>query len=317
MILPGVEDRAIVVFHVWPSLAHRTRMIVAFALIAVGLALQLGTIGLAPGIVAIALGNLLLLVRGYDNRVDIGAYDPATEWERVDITRLEGLRELHGKIRRWDVSALDVSNVLGAVLFVLSAALLGVIAWLTSGLPRILVIDAMVLLLPHWLTGMRSVLVLPKLMVKVAMIRDLLVGFERDLAGDRVHTLMLLKGSGTRIPQDVKFKVDLEDRHEDLLGVYGQVVINEVQGRSYPYFYVVVVARKGLGLQDAYLGYTPPKGITTEVEEQDQVEVLIVRQTTTKKSGYHTDVHKATRILEAGLALARRHATKSAAGPPR
>jgi hypothetical protein len=309
MILPAAEDRAIVVFLVWPSLAPRTRMIASFALIVLGLALQLATGRLLPGIVALVLGNLLLLVRGYDNRVDFGAYDPATEWERVDAKRLEDLRELHRRVRQWDFSLLDVSNVLGAVIFVLVTLGLGAIAWFTRGMARILVIDAMVLLLPHWLTGLRSVLVLPKLMVKVDMIHELLASFRTDLADDRVHTLMLLKGSDTRIPEDVKFKVDPKNHHEDLLGVYGQVVINEVQGKSYPYFYVVVVARKGLGLADACASYVPPDEITTEVEEQDRVEVLVVRQTTTKKSGYHTDLAKAIRILDVGLGLARKHAT--------
>jgi len=312
MILPAAEDRAIVVFHVWPSLAHRARLLASFALIAFGLALQLATTRPLPGIVALALGNLLLLVRGYDNRVDIGAYDATTEWERVDSRRLKDLRGLHNRIRQWDVSSLDVSNLLGGLVFIITAALLGVIAWLTSGATRILVIDAMVLLLPHWWTGMRSVLVLPKLMVKVDMIQSLLERFAHDLANDRVHTLMLLKGGETQIPQDVKFKVDLADRHEDLLGVYGQVVINEVQGHSYPYFYVVVVTRKGFGLGQACLGYDPGNGILIEVEVQGQVEVLVIRQTTTKTSGYHTDLAKAMRILQVGLQVARTYATKTA-----
>ncbi|MCP3983500.1 MAG: hypothetical protein GY723_03880 [bacterium] len=314
MILPADDDRAIVVFHVWPSLPHQKRLMLSFGLIAVGLAIQLATVELFPGIVPIALGSLLLLVRGYNNLVDRGAFDPETEWEPVDSKRLADLRGLHRKIRQWDVSALDISNVLGAVVFVLTAGALGAIAWFTRGPTQILVIDAMILLLPHWLTGMRGVLVLPRLMVKVDTIHDLLARSERQLAGDRVQVLMQLKGRETQIPEDVKFKVELADRHEDLLGIYGQVVINEVQGRSYPYFYVVVVTRKGFGLRNVGARYPAPEGITIETELQDEVEVLVIRQTTTKKSGYHTDQEQAERIFDVGLSLAREHATKSALG---
>ena len=37
MILPQLQDRAVVVFHVWPSQAYGTRLAVSFALMAAGL----------------------------------------------------------------------------------------------------------------------------------------------------------------------------------------------------------------------------------------------------------------------------------------
>jgi hypothetical protein len=98
--------------------------------------------------------------------------------------------------------------------------------------------------------------------------------------------------------------VDIKDRHPDFLGLYGQVVLNEVQGRSYPYFYAVLVARRGFGLQQARDGHRAPPGVTIELNEQDKVEVLVIRQTTTKKSGYHTEPADAAKILDFAVAVA-------------
>ena len=94
------------------------------------------------------------------------------------------------------------------------------------------------------------------------------------------------------------------------MGLYGQVVTNDVNGTSYPYFYVVLVARKGFGLQPVFQAYRPPKKMTKEFKVEDDVEVFVIRQTTSKTSGYHTKNKKMTAILKAGIALADQVAIK-------
>jgi hypothetical protein len=303
-LLPRAEDRGIVVFHVLPSMEYGKRMAAAFGLMAVGFAIQLVMTAVLPGVLLIAAGNLLLLVRGYDNRVDFGAFDPTAEWERVEVERLDDLAELHGRMKKWDLSLLDVTNPSGAALFLVVGGMTTALAIFSWGVLRILVIDAMVLLLPHWLTGVRSILVRPKLMVRVEAMRVILRRSAQVLADHKVNLLMLLSGSATKIPDDVKFKVDIKDRHADFLGLYGQVVLNEVQGRSYPYFYAVLVARRGFGLARAKSGHRAPPDVTIELNEQDKVEVLVIRQTTTKTSGYHTEPNDAVKILHFAVEVA-------------
>jgi len=307
-ILPRTEDRAVVVFHLLPSLEYGTRVAVAFGLMAAGFAVQLVMMAVLPGVLLIAAGNLLLLVRGYDNRVDFATFDPTAEWERVEVERLDDLIALHRQMRRWDVSALDVTNLLGAALFVLIALTTTAAAIFTRGPLQILVINAMVLLLPHWLTGGRSILVQPKLMVRVNTMREVLRQSAAELADHEVNLLMLFSGSTTKIPDDVKVKIDIKNRHPDFLGLYGQVVLNEVQGRSYPYFYAVLVARRGYGLAEAKDAYRPPSDVTTELNVQDKVEVFVIRQTTTKTSGYHTELEDAVRILHDAVDVAEKAA---------
>jgi hypothetical protein len=86
------------------------------------------------------------------------------------------------------------------------------------------------------------------------------------------------------------------------------VVLNEVQGSSFPYFYVVLVARRDSGLRSLYDDFSAPAEIISEFKYQDDVEVLVVRQKTTKTSGYHTKTPAALRIFTEGLNLAEKFA---------
>jgi len=313
MILPERQDRGVVVFLVLPSLAYERRMVLSFGAIAVGFALQFLTGGLLPGVLLLAAGNLLLLVKGYDNRVDFGAFEPDTHWERVERARLIQIRALDAKIRKWDLTAIDASNPLGFIVFLLVVGVLALPAVTGTGRVRMLAIDALVLLVPHWLTGIRSALRTPGLLIRIDTIEAVLSDAARRLQRHRVTLLMLLKGREAKLPEDVKFKVDIEGQHPDFLGLYGQVVLNEVQGTSYPYFYVVLVAREGFGLEDAFQRFRPEDNVTKEFKREGKVEVMVIRQHTTKKSGYHTKAEMSSRLFSVGLGVAEQVAAKAAA----
>ncbi len=313
MILPDKQDRGVVVFLVWPSLSYGTRMAVCFVLVVAGFVLEFLTRELFPGVVAIAVGNLLLLVKGYDNRIDFGAFDPEAHWERVEREKLHELKALDAKIKRWDRTGLEVTNPLGLFAFIIVAGGIAAVIVTGSGITRMLGIDAAILFIPHWMTGIRSALRTPGLLIRIEAIESVLERAAHRLAKHRVTLLMLLTGSEAKLPEDVKFKVDIEGQHPDFLGLYGQVVLNDVQGTSYPYFYVVLVAKDGFGLRDAFKRYRPDSDITKEFKQEDKVEVLVIRQYTTEKSGYHTKPLAASSIFYAGLNVAEEVAREVAA----
>ncbi|MHC5212098.1 MAG: hypothetical protein ACYTG2_15370 [Planctomycetota bacterium] len=303
MMLPRVEDRGVVVFKVWQGVGYERRLAIAFVLIVAGLGLQIATGGFLAGLLPLLLGNVMLLVAGYDNRVDATGWDAGANWERVEPDKLDELIALDRRIRSWDRSALDVTSTSGAMLFLVVGGGLVALAVLTGGAGRVLALDALVLLLPHWVTGVRRILVRPKLITRVQALRDALEDCRERLADRSVHLLMLLGSGETRIPSDVKFKVDAPALGTDFLGLYGQVVINEVQGASYPYFYVVLVAKQGFGLEAAAAAYDPPPKLTCELKPEGAVEVLVLRQTTSKTGGYHTKPSAAARLLGEGLGV--------------
>jgi hypothetical protein len=218
-------------------------------------------------------------------------------------------------MKRWDRSLLDISNGLGFFSLAVISALIGIIffrgAMTFDDTLTILSYDAALLLLPHWITGIRSTLTKPNLMLKISGFKTLLKEANRPwLAGYDVGYYMLLAGEESKIPDDVKIRVNIKNQHKDFLGLYGQIVTNEVNGTAYPYFYVVLVAKKGFGLAEVFQTYMPPKKITKEFKVEDDVEVLVIRQTTTKTSGYHTKNKKMISILKSGVALAEQVAVK-------
>jgi hypothetical protein len=307
-------DCGIVVFPIWQSLSYDKRLFLGFGLILIGFVVQGLTKSFVPGAPFILAGNLLIIVKGYNNKIDLGRYDPGAQWENVEIDTLDKLITLDRKIRDWDFSPLDITNISGAALFLLVMTPLGWLAYTSRGLVQALFLDTILLLLPHWLTGIRSILVLPRLLVKVNTLRDLLQDPAVRSLGENhtIDLMVLLKGQKTKVPDDVKIRLRFLGQHKNFLGLYGQVVINEVQGTSYPYFYVVLVARKGYGLREVSPHCVSSGNLMTKFKLQDEAEVLVIRQRTTKTSGYHTEPVAVKDIFQEGFRVAQKVAVNHA-----
>ncbi len=323
------SGRGIVIFHLWQSLSYGPRLLLSFSLIAAGFLLQLasgfsdyGALLIVAGAVLLFSGNLFLLVKGYDNRVEQGRLDPAASWEPVGIEKLRRLVALDRQMGKWDTSYMDITNKRGFWAFVVLAGALGAGILFMPGVVRLLALDAALLLLPHWFTGTRRLLRLPKLMVKAEAILGVLETVQPEIEDWDLDVLMELKGKDVQLPQDIKFRLmpKKEEGGEegaeaapvgrsgagDFLGFYGQCSTNDVQGTSYPYFYTVLVARKGYGLKQLFESYKKPRGINADFDTEDEVETFVIRQSTGKKQGYHTNPVDAVTVFQAGLEVARK-----------
>ncbi|WP_045222524.1 hypothetical protein [Desulfonatronum thioautotrophicum] len=308
----SLEERGIVVFHLWPFMAYGRRLALSFALIIAGLVIQALTGSFVTGVLPLLAGSVLLCVQGYHNRVESGRFSPDSDWESVDIQRLHELQELDRKMLRWNRSAMDVTNTLGLITLGVIAAptAYAIVHYLEYGFApfppevRLLLFNALILLGPHWITGTRRILRLPKMMVKVEALEAIISSARQEINEDQVTVMMLLRGEA-KIPEDVKLRIQIPDAPETFLGMYVQVVTNDVKGTSYPYAYVVLVARPGFGLETSTRDITLPMGVIKEFKVENNVEVLVIRQHTTKTSGYHTKATDAARIFSAGLAMAK------------
>ena len=327
------EEQHIVAFKLLKSLPYRGRILICIAMLVTGFMFQLFFMQFfIVGCIFLFIGNLFLLVDGYDNRVKFGSFDPGSKWDRVEKEKLTELIEMQKSINKWDTSTTDCSNGLGCFLMILMLAACGGIIYIGHAMLLkplfILGIDAVILLLPQWVTGLRraSVVIDTGLSRKIEVIQRVIADCSNELKEHEIEYYMLLSGKdNTRIPKDIKFKVDLKGHHPDFLGLYGQVVMNNVQGNLYPYFYTVLVAKEGYGLQIVkgnVVGFKKVKGggflsrlinsasLTKSLKHQKDVEVLVIRQTTTKKSGYFTDKQAAGNILLTGLKSAEVNAYK-------
>jgi hypothetical protein len=135
---------------------------------------------------------------------------------------------------------------------------------------------------------------------------------EPQLQAHKIEYFLLLKGKDTQVPTDVKFKVNIANQHKDFLGYYGQVTLNYIQSTAYPYFYVVMVARKDFGLQEIYNSYRHSGKIVKEFKKQKDVEVLVIRQNTkVGAKGYYTNKNQVQYIFLEGLKLVEKAAIKN------
>lgn len=306
MNTPQTNQQDLVVFHILPRLGVRWHLALAAILIAAGITVQALLLDELIGALLLLAGTLFLTAKGYDSRIKLVEYDPTTTWEPAGSDTLLRVRDLAKRARRWDRSALDVSNWLGCA--TLGLAVLTLLVFVGGSFPEalaeILLLDAAVLILPHWLTGIRRGQGKPEIVVKA---RALLPVYESLISTWPEHDITIhlcMKGlPEKRIPTDVKIRVERKTPAEGSLGATIQCVLNHVQGTPYPYIYAVMVAKPGLKLRGIYGEYGPPSGIIKEWSEKGNVEVAIIRQHTTRTSGYHTREKTAITIAQEAVAM--------------
>ncbi len=308
-LLLSKEEQGVVIFHVWKSLTYQVRLLLSIFLIIVGFALQYFSLSAMPGIFFVFAGNLLLLVKGYDNRIKLATFKPESEWVKTDKEQLENIIEINKKARKWDISAFDITSGRGVLFFILSIIILIMIlaanVFSNDRLSLVLVANIAVLLYPHWFTGVKRITTTPMLVNKIQLFQNVLKSFEQSLAGDKIDYLIYVRGTEQKYPSDTKIKLVFKNQPEKFLGMYAQVSLNNVQGKQYPYFYVVLVAKEGFGLGSYFNSISTSHNVIKEQSKQNGVEIIVIRQYTTKTSGYHTNNQAIYNIMSDGIKAAR------------
>lgn len=343
MLLPDLRRRGEIHFRFFKSLPYTPRLVAIMALLSAGFSAQVllfdalsgAWFFLGPALLLAA--SLLGMVRGYTNQP--GRSAPKREWRAGDKAQLQMILDIARKSIDWDRSAIDITCTAGCFTLVVAAAVVGAVAvalsvlgYATVGMT--LVVDAIVLLLPQWVTGVRRILTNAPLTIKVQNLLHIYAhweAFKRETEQMSAQ-LEMAKGPAGEMPTDAKLILQIPSLGDQFLGIQTQVVLNNVQGTDYPYLYCVLVARSGLqmprklastrtdtnaarprqGLLAELFSFKKPNGITVETKREDDMDILVVRQATTQDSGYHTDSAAAVRIFDCALDLARR----LAADPP-
>ena len=307
---PSPEQRDLVRFYLAKNLSYNLRVNLMLILLVVGFGLQILFMNAAYGAFFVLAGVLLVLVKGYDSRVRVKGFSLDPNWKIVSIDKIREIEQLRKQSRKWDSDALDISNTLG----IFSLILIGGLALLASVLlgslandkrvTIILATDIVIFMVPLWFSGMRFILKQPNLAIRVKVILDLYEVFETiKLEGEEFRpALMLTKGDkGESVPIDARFSIKFPSSPEGFYGLQAQINLNVVQGASYPYFYCVLAAKPGFGLSRYKEKIKLDGKIICEYQEDSKAEVLVIRQYTTRKSGYHTKDRQCTQILMAAL----------------
>lgn len=317
MHVPGLlppEKQNDIRFYLFKSLRYSTRMKLYYIFIAAGFIIQIIMMAALPGAVLLLMASLLNLVRGYNSKVELNSFHADSSWTPVDIEKLAEVEAFNSKLSKWDEDALDISNVKGFLVFLL--ALLGLIV-VSAALPGvssgssarvIFVLDAIILVLPVWFNGLKKIHKQDLLCMKTGIVRTLEEFFRTiRIDGENfIPAFMLVRDrTGKSIPTDCRFMVSYDNMPGGFYGIQAQINMNTVEGTNYPYFYCVIAAEKGFGLA-GYVNAVPiPNSIVVNYEEDGSAEVIVIRQHTTKTSGYHTKINSCKSILERSMQLAR------------
>ena len=318
MLTSAADRKQEIVFHVLRNLPYPVRILISGSLLLSGVMVQAYGVPWA-GVVAIFAGVLLLTTRGYKNVARPVAGN--TEWSSVRPEDVQRIIDIDSKQRRWDVDAVDISNGLGFLTFVVLAAGLGWWSYrmggLNTGFGQIIAFDSAAALLPFWVTGMRSVLKNDALVIKTSLMLHLYESFRAQAQPEEQFQFQMQTApveSGGKMPRDVKAMIRFPKAPEGFHGLQVQIAINSVQGSDYPYAYCVLVAKPGFGLADKLSKVNVSPGpavkvdgtlIVIESEVNAEAEVMVFRQETAG-TGYKTSPKQAQGILNFTLDAARK-----------
>lgn len=310
---PSPEDQDIIKFYIFKNLSYIARMLVYLCSIAVGFLLQIITINVLPGAILLIFASLLILVKGYSTKPIPASQQYEGEWTKTNMEKVHQINQIKRNINKWDKDALDISNGLGCVTFimvfiVISFICVGIAAEVSDSVAGIFIVDSIILIASIWFNGMRTKGHQQILYIKTDIVVELEKYFEKikNPGENYVPSMILAKDKeGKEFPTDCRFNIVFDNASADFYGIQAQININDVSGAKYPYFYCVITAKEGFGLGQYTSRLAIPKGITVQFSKDEGAEVIVIRQSTTKNSGYHTNIYACNDILKFSLSLAR------------
>lgn len=164
------------------------------------------------------------------------------------------------------------------------------------------VVNAVILFLGLGLSGRRSAWMPHALDIKTRIVKRMIESplIKDDPAMQAVPYLEMGETVDGSFPNDTRLLLKFTGAPQEFIGLQGQISINSVKSRNYPYFYVVVIARPDFNLFGKYKRQTLDK-IVVERKKTGEVDVIVIRQKTTKTSGYHTNEATQDYILKTGI----------------
>ena len=311
---PDPKSRDSIRFHFGKNLTYRQRMTLAFSCLLFGLALQILMLNVLWGVPFLICTTAVLLTKGYDSRIRKKSFRPDALWTKVNMPKINEIKMLEQRNIDWDQDFLDITNVRGCFGFMVLGAVIGGMAFGVNFISQdlrlsiIILVDSAILILPFWVTGVKFITTNSNLQVKIKVILEMARFFNGVQQGDETfqpEVLLYRKKKNETIPDDARFSVSTGKKADGFYGLQGNIHINLVQGSSYPYMYCVLAAQPGFGLKRFIPKIRQTEKIIVEYQEDEKAEVIVIRQFTSKTSGYNTPMPVCEEILKRALDAAR------------
>lgn len=304
-------------FFFFPQMPLGWRVSVIAALVALGIALQLKTFLI--GFIVLFAGLLLTIIRRIDNTPD-ELKSLADEWVSATPEDIKKISERMREFKRWGRGVLNFKSCLGFLFFFFFVGILLLVTWWAANyvggyIARIVIIDGIVILIFVFFTGNPKIYVLPNLSLKIPIFQSIMEHLQK-LAEGNIEIIPMLKIAKKTeeniIPTDIRLMVKFNNAPKDFIGLQVQAGINKIGAASYPYVYAVLIGKKGFGFTQRLEGKAVremvakmKKKFVVEEESEEEADVLVIRQITTKTSGYHTNKSVQRTIVENSIAICR------------
>lgn len=310
-LFPDKQKQADIKFIFLKSLPYGKRIKLIMVLFVTGFLGQL-LLNFWLGVVFLAVGTALGLINGYNAKTTPSGGE---KWSQVTPDEYQKIKLKQKQLKKWDLDVFDITNPLGLFVFITIAALffagyiyLDIIR--QSTLAKYMAINGLIIFLPLWISGVRNFLTKDKLIIKIELLEKIMMRLSTpsDIQALPMLSVVNTKNGGN-MPNDARLLVRFVNAPDYFLGMQVQISINDVQGRFYPYLYCVLLAKEGERLFEKKASFfipIPGTGIVTEQTKSDDVDVLVIRQHTTKTSGYYTNPAQALSIVQQSILLARK-----------
>jgi hypothetical protein len=295
------------VYLAFDKISPHLRGVISVVLIVAGFLIQLNTRNILAGMPFIVLCLVLNLIRG------ISVKKPPAgnlKWQEVTPDRIDEVLEHCRRVKRFR------SRNLGCFIafIVLFVFMVGFLLPLVKEIPlpfalTATIINTIVLFSGLAISGRRSAWMPQALDIKAETIKTIMESpvVKRDPSITPAPYLEIGQTSDGSFPNDTRVLFRFKNAPDTFIGLQGQVSINVVKSATYPYFYTVVIARHEFGLLEKYRSLkTMLDRITVETKRTDEVDVIVIRQTTTKTSGYHTDTEAQGYILTRSIEIVKK-----------
>ncbi len=296
-----MEDRR--VYLILDAISPRLRGTVSVMLIVMGYLFQLTTTNILAGLPFVIACLVLNLMKS----ISIKRIRPKDlNWQEVTPDRIDQVLAQCERIKKFKshgaISAVISFIIVVVFLSFIAPFLIHMFARISFSLIAAIV-NAAILFLGIAVSGRRSAWMPQALDIKTKIVKRILESpfVKDDPSIQAVPYLEIGETADGSFPNDTRLLLKFKDAAKEFIGLQGQISINSVKSRDYPYFYVVIIARPEFNLYDKYKKQALKK-IVVERKKSGEVDVLVIRQKTTKTSGYHTNTAVQDYILKSGIA---------------
>lgn len=295
------------VYLILDKINARWRGVASVILIAAGFMIQLSTRNILAGMPFIVLCLLLNVIRGVSIKKPRSA---DLTWNEVTPDKIDEVLEHCRRVKKFRSRNLGCFIVFMVMILFVVGFLFEFIKAIPLSFPMIAtIVNAFVLFFGLAISGRKSAWMPHALDIKAEIIKDIMkspvVKNDPTIApAPYLETGQTAEGS---FPNDVRILLRFKNAPDAFVGLQGQISINAVKSSTYPYFYTVIIARHEFGLFTKYRSvHVELDNITVETKRTNEVDVIVIRQTTTKTSGYHTDRSVQQYILSKSIEITKK-----------